>query len=97
MTYLVEIEIHRAEVDLKLGGVLFLLEQLLLRFSFLPGFPLLELFLGLASFPFLFLVFLLFLIVSFLLHRSADGLWSASVADEVLELRQDFFRPFVIF
>lgn len=78
-----EIEVHGAEVDFQFGRVLLLLEELLLGFCLLPGLPLFQFFLGLASIAFLLLVLLLFQIISILLHRSADGLWSASIAHVV--------------
>jgi len=78
-----KIEVHGAEVDLQFGRVLLLLEELLLGICLLPGLPLFKLFLGLACLTFLFFVLLLFQIISILLHSSADGLWSASIAHVV--------------
>ena len=80
---LVEVEVHSAKIHLQFGGVLFLLEQLLLGFRLLPGLALFELLLGLASLTFLLFVLLLLLVILLLLHLAADGLWSANVAEEV--------------
>ena len=78
---LVEVQVHRTEVHLKLGRVLLLLEQLLLRLSLLPGLSLLKFFLGLTGITFLFFVVFFFLVIQLLLLLSADGLWSAVVAE----------------
>lgn len=78
---LVEVEIHGAEVDLQLGRVLLLLEELHLCFSFLPGLALLELLLSLASLTLLLLVVLLLLVIKFTLHFSRNGLRCAVVME----------------
>ena len=59
-TYLVEIEVHGAKVDLQLSRVLLLLQKLLLSLSLLLGFALLELFLGLSGFALLLFVVFFF-------------------------------------
>ena len=61
---LVEVEIHNTEVDLQLGRVLLLLQQLHLCLHFLLGFLAFEFFLGLSRILLLLLV-LLFLFFVF--------------------------------
>ena len=79
-----EVKVHGTEVDLQLGGVLLLLEQLHLSFSLLPGLLAFELLLSLSSLSLLLLVVLLLLIVKLLLLFLADGLGSAMIS-QVLE------------
>jgi hypothetical protein len=85
-TYLVEIEVHGAEVNLQLGRVLLLFEQLLLSLSLLLGFALLELFLGLSSLALLFFVVLLLLVVQLLLLSCRDRLRLARIPEVLKQI-----------
>ena len=60
---LVEVEIHDAEIDLQLGRVLLLLQELHLSFDFLLSFLALQLFLCLSGILLFFLVLLLLLLI----------------------------------
>ena len=64
---LVEVQVHDTEVDLQLGGVLLLLEELHLCFDLLLSFLALELLLGESRVLFLLLVLFLLFFINFLL------------------------------
>ena len=64
---LVEVQVHDTEVDLQLGRVLLLLEELHLCFDLLLSFLALELLLGESRVLFLLLVLFLLFFINFLL------------------------------
>ena len=95
---LMERQVHSSEIDLQLGRVLLLLQDLLLLLNSESSFLLFKLFLGQTSLSFSFFVFLFFLFINFLLILARNRFRFAFVG-KFLEFFTAFFplESFIFF